>query len=299
MNNTNQMGERIIEPRDKMKKIWVLIYIVFFSLVLGCAEQEKPTEDATMTPTKTISGQVFYRERMLLPPGAMLKVSLEDVSKMDIASTVIATTSVIADGAPPYRFTIEYPLAAVDERHQYNLRATINLNKKLLFTSTEQLNPFRVSAAPIEIMVRKIAAEKLMQEKQDQRADTGLAVVSVNPLAELVNTYWKLLTVYQQSVTMAQQQPKEAFLQLANNELTVKGFAGCNNFLGNYVVKGNSLSFGPLAAAKKACLHSMDTENQFMQALAATRFYSIHQHGLTLLNKDKRAIAVLEAVYFN
>lgn len=282
-----------------MKKVWILIYIVFFSLVSGCSGQVKSTENATMTSTKKISGEVFYRERMLLPSGAMLKISLEDVSKMDVASTVIATTSVIADGAPPYRFTIKYPVAAVDERHQYNLRATINLYEKLLFTSTEQLNPFRDSPTSVKIMVRKIVAEKLTQKAQDQHADTGLVVVSVNPLAELVNTYWRLLTVYQQSVTMAEQQPKEAFLQLANNKLMVKGFAGCNNFSGNYVVKGNAISFGPLATARKACLYSMDTENQFMLALAATRFYSIHQHGLTLLNKDKQAIAMLEAVYFN
>jgi hypothetical protein len=36
-----------------------------------------------------------------------------------------------------------------------------------------------------------------------------------------------------------------------------------------------------------------------LQALDDSRFYSIHEHGLKLLNTDKKVIAVFEAVYFN
>jgi putative lipoprotein len=289
-----------IRPGDGMDKIWLPIVVGLMSLLVGCSEQSKPAESDVMTATtEQISGRVLYRERMLLPPGAVLKVSLEDVSKMDVASTVIATTYVVADGTPPYPFIVEYPALAIDNRNQYNLRATIRLNEKLLFTSTRQLDPFRDTQTPIEITLSKIAAEKLTPHAGDHHPDTGLAVVSVNPLAELTNTYWKLLTVNEKSVSMAEQQPREAFLQLVDREFTLKGFAGCNNFFGSYTLKGNSLSFEPLAVTEKACLYGMESESNFMQALEGTRFYSIHEHALTLLNKDKRPIARLEAVYFN
>jgi putative lipoprotein len=279
-----------------MRKTLMPIYIGLISLVLGCSETNKTTEAEIMkVTTEQISGQVLYRERMLLPPGSIVKVSLEDVSKMDVASTVIASSSFIAEGAPPYVFSLDYAVADIAPRNEYNLRATINLNENLLFTSSQQLNPFKESQAPIEIVVRKTGVKK---QTQKLSADTGLAVVSVNPLAELSNTYWKLLEVDKSPVTMHERQPKESFLQLVNNDLTVKGFAGCNNFSGTYEVKGNSLNFGPLAATRKACLYGMDDESKFLQALESTRFYSIHDHGLKLLNKDKKVVAALEAVYF-
>jgi putative lipoprotein len=280
-----------------MRKTLMPIYIGFISLVLGCSETNKPIETEMMkVTTAQISGQVLYRERMLLPPGSVVKVSLEDVSKMDVASTVIASTSFIAKGTPPYSFTIDYLAADIAPRNEYNLRATINLNENLLFTSTQQLNPFKELPAPIEILVRKTGVKK---QTQKQITDTGLEVVSVNPLAELSNTYWKLLVIDKTPIIMHERQPKQSFLQLASNDLTVKGFAGCNSFSGTYKVKGNSLYFDPLAVTRKACLYGMDDESKFLQALAATRFYSIHDHGLKLLNEDKKVIAALEAVYFN
>jgi putative lipoprotein len=278
-----------------MRKIFLPIYIGLISLVLGCSETDKSNEAEIMkSTTKQISGQVLYRERMSLPPGSIVKVSLEDVSKMDVASMVVASTSFVAQGAPPYAFDIDYSVGDIVERNQYNLRATIKLNENLLFTSTQQLNPFKELPAPIEILVRKTGVKK-----QKQIADTGLAVVSVNPLAELSNTYWKLLEIDKVPVKMHDRQSKQSFFQLTNNDLSVKGFAGCNNFSGSYTVNGNSIKFSPLAATRKACSYDMATESKFLQALDDSRFYSIHEHGLKLLNTDKKVIAVFEAVYFN
>jgi putative lipoprotein len=283
-----------------VNKIWLPIFFGLMTLVIGCSEQGKPAEAEIMTvTTEQMSGRVLYRERMLLPPDAVVKVSLEDVSKMDVASTVIATTSVVADGPPPYPFIVEYPTSAIDERNQYNLRATISLSETLLFTSTQQLDPFRDRQTPIEITLTKVAAKKLTPQAEGHHSDASLAVVTVNPLAELTNTYWKLLTVNGTTLPMAEQQPKESFLQLVNIDLAIKGFAGCNNFYGSYTIKGDSLSFKPLSSTKKACIYGMGNERKFMQALEDTHFYSIHEHVMTLLNSKKHPIARLEAVYFN
>jgi putative lipoprotein len=298
--NSSYTQPEFVKLGEHMNKILLPIFVGLMSLVVGCSEQSKSAKPEIMTATTDqISGRALYREKMVLPLGAVLKVSLEDVSKMDVASTVIATTYVVTDGAPPYPFIVEYPSSAIDDRNQYSLRATISLNEQLLFTSTRQLDPFRETHTPIEIILSKIGANRLTQQAEGHHPDTGLAVVSVNPLAELTNTYWKLLTVNEKPVIISAQQPKEAFLQLVNNDLAVKGFAGCNNFIGSYTVKGNSLSFESVAATRKACLYGMENESKFMQALEDARFYSIHEHALTLLNKEKRPIARLEAVYFN
>lgn len=49
------------------------------------------TTIAHVDGAKTIEGSVFYRERVMLPPNAEIQITLEDVSKMDVAADVIST----------------------------------------------------------------------------------------------------------------------------------------------------------------------------------------------------------------
>jgi heat shock protein HslJ len=55
-----------------------------------------------------IRGTATYRERMALPPGAVLEATLEDVSKADAAAEVIGRGQVENPGNPPIRFEIPY-----------------------------------------------------------------------------------------------------------------------------------------------------------------------------------------------
>lgn len=91
---------------------------------------------------KTLTGTVMYREKMLLPPGARLQITLEDVSKMDVASETVAISMQPLTGTPPYNFTLSYAQEKIVPKMRYGLRAKILLDEKLLFTSTQYLNPF-------------------------------------------------------------------------------------------------------------------------------------------------------------
>ena len=56
----------------------------------------------------------------------------------------------------------------------------------LLFISTERLDPFRTASDTITVKLFMVGAEKGQQPAaQPHDADTGLAVVSVNPSAQL------------------------------------------------------------------------------------------------------------------
>jgi putative lipoprotein len=81
-------------------------------LLVGCSEQTQQREAPGVK--KTLVGEVFYRERILLPPGAKLHLTLEDVSEMDVPSTVIATSSKVLAGAPPYEFSLDYYAEDID-----------------------------------------------------------------------------------------------------------------------------------------------------------------------------------------
>jgi putative lipoprotein len=197
---------------------------------------------------------------------------------MDVASTVIATFTQSLTGAPPYKFALDYSAADIDARMQYSLRAKIMLDGALLFTSTERLDPFKHPEDAIVIKLSMVGSNKAQEQAAPLHdADTGLAVVSVNPLAELANTYWKLISLNETDVTMAEEQTREAFLQLRDDNKSVKGFAGCNAFTGSYSVNGNDLSVGPLAATRKACPAGMNTETEFLQVLEEAAYYSIHE----------------------
>ena len=281
-----------------MTKIWFLIVAGWLFLLIGCSEQTQQGEAAGVK--KTLVGEALYRERILLPPGAELHLTLEDVSKMDVPSTVIATSSQVLTGAPPYEFSLDYSAEDIDARMQYSLRVKIMLDGKLLFTSTERLDPFKQPEDAIVIQLSMVGSAKdQKQAAQLSEADTGLAVVSVNPLAELTNTYWKLVNLNETDVVMVEDQEREAFLQLRDDTKSVKGFAGCNTFTGSYTVDGNDLSFGPLAATRKACPAGMETETEFFQVLDGTTHFSVHEETLTLLNERKKPVARLVAVYFD
>ena len=65
------------------------------------------------------------------------------------------------------------------------------------------------------------------------------------------------------------------------------GFAGCNNFFGNYELDGSSLSFGPLGATRMAC-PDLETglEMSVFEALESTRNWKKSDGKLLLLDED-------------
>jgi predicted amidohydrolase YtcJ/uncharacterized lipoprotein YbaY len=138
-----------------------LVFAGLLSSLVGCSEQ---TQDGEVSETRqTLAGEALYRQRIMLPPGAELHVTLEDVSKMDVPSTVIASSRHPLTGAPPYAFKLEYSDTSIEPRMRYSLRAKIMLGDNLLFTSTEQLNPFRQPEEDIVIMLTKVGAGTAQQ----------------------------------------------------------------------------------------------------------------------------------------
>ena len=266
-----------------------LISIAGIALLFGCNESmhTSPNEALNNPAKASIQGEVTYRERMMLPPGAILTVTLEDVSKMDVASETLSRDEQVVEGGPPYAFSVPYDPALIDERRRYSLRAEIRMGEALLFTSTEQLDPFNQSQQRIEIML--FASSRKQAEKQHQQS----------PLADLTNTYWKLISIGENTIAMDGSQEREAFLQLATEENAIKGFSGCNHFRGTYHLAGDALHFGPTASTRKACLSGMETEAQLMLVLSSTAYYAIRGEQLTLYNQQMDAIANFKAMYFN
>ena len=90
-------------------------------VVAACSSMAPPQAETT-----SVEVSAAYRERIILPPGHMLTVKVEDVSLMDAPARVMAETTVPLDGrGPPYAVTLAVPNAQIDPRHTYAVRAEI------------------------------------------------------------------------------------------------------------------------------------------------------------------------------
>jgi uncharacterized lipoprotein YbaY len=101
----------------------------------------------------TVTGTAAYRERIALPPDAVLEVTLEDVSRADAPAEVIARARVEPRGQVPIPFSIEYDAARIDPGRRYSVRARVVVGEKLLFTSTT-VNPVLTGGAGSEVAIQ-------------------------------------------------------------------------------------------------------------------------------------------------
>jgi putative lipoprotein len=120
---------------------------------------------------------------------------------------------------------------------------------------------------------------------------------NANVMAELKDTYWKLIELDGAKVVMAPAQRREVRITLASAGSRLIGFSGCNQFVGAYVQDGTALRFTQMAGTQMACASPfMELESQVLKMLGATTGYRIEGEQLTLLAGDQ-VLARFEAVY--
>jgi copper homeostasis protein (lipoprotein) len=110
--------------------------------------------------TSSISGTIFYRERILLRPGSRLEIALEDVSRADAPALVIAEQAITDPGQVPVSFELPYEPSAIDERMSYSMRARIlGADDQLLFINDTHIPVLtRGAGSEVEIMLVAVKA---------------------------------------------------------------------------------------------------------------------------------------------
>jgi len=252
-----------------MNKIIALLGAML--LLAGC-------QQTTMSDKETIlKGEVNLRGNppLAIPTGAMLTISLQDVSLMDVPSVTLSDRTYSISRQPPYPFELPYNAEALEDRRTYNVRATIIADKQLIYISTEAINPFGES--PLSIYLSAVGRQS-MGEKPD---------------ASVTNTYWRAIDLFDVPIDPGSN-GKEIHFKLLGDRAT--GFAGCNNFSGGYTLSGNQISFGPLAATQMMCSDAMQNELLLHRAMDSTTRFIVYGDILTLF-ADEMAVARFEAVY--
>ncbi len=220
-----------------------------------------------------VTGTVAYRERIALPPDAAIDVKVQDVSLQDAPAKTIAETVFAAEGKQvPIPFQLSYNPTDINMAHTYVVRATINVNGKLMFTTTTQY-PVLTQGAPSQVTMML------------QQATEPAAAATAASGTKLRGTKWLLAEV--NGIAAKPGEGQSAHFELHDKE-KLTGSTGCNNFTGSYIASEGALQFMPSATTMKMCTPAVAGQEQaFLAALKATTNYKVDGSTLELLNGEQ------------
>ncbi|WP_338561683.1 YbaY family lipoprotein [Erwinia sp. E_sp_B04_7] len=133
-------------------KVWPMLTGAALAVVLsGCADKGKDVPTATLASQvageqatlrqPNVSGSIYIRQRVALPPDAVLTVTLSDASLADAPSKVISQRVVRTDGKQaPFNFILPYNPADIQPNARILLSAAITVKDKMMFI-TDTVKP--------------------------------------------------------------------------------------------------------------------------------------------------------------
>lgn len=256
-----------------MKKLMILVILALMAFV-SCTSADKDNEvkkvevEENMVEMEELKVRVTYLERMILRPGSELTVTLEDVSKMDVASTIISEEKVVLEGTPPYEVTIKYNKDDIKDMNRYSVRASIKYMDTLMFISTTANNPFETEEDTLEIVVEKVNVDN----------------------AVLEDTEWKLYKLGDMKVEVEER----PYIVLQKETGIINGYTGVNNISGEYILGAKILKFEKLFMTQMYNEEHAELEAGFVEVLNSDLTYIIFGNTLTFYDKDMNQLAVFQ-----
>jgi len=108
-----------------------------------------------------VTGTVTYRQRIALPPDAVMTVQIQDVSLADTPSQVIGEQVIEEPGQVPIPYAVEYRYRDIEDSHMYSMQARIeDAEGNLLFVNDTSVPVLTqgFSAEEVEIVVVPVGA---------------------------------------------------------------------------------------------------------------------------------------------
>lgn len=230
-----------------------------------------PRAQAGQNPgTAVITGSVSYRERMALPPDAVVDVWVTDVSPGITAAAVLAEGSFPVKGRQvPVPFELPYDPGRVAADHDYGLRAVIRTPSQTLFESGDAVRVItKGSPTRVDLVLRR----------QSSAADGPRPAPS-----PLLGSSWQLEDLAGAGVI----DNSRATLEFPEAG-RVAGNGSCNRFFGTATIEGQSLTLGALGSTMMACPEAVgNQERQYLEALQAAERFEIKEPVLLVYTKGR------------
>jgi putative lipoprotein len=247
------------------------LLLVLFAISLG---PESVLSQAKSTAA--VFGTVTYRQRVALPPDAVVQVQLQDTSRADSAARTIGEATIATGGAQvPIPYRIEYDPSTIDPSHSYAVRATITVGDRLLFASPK-VHPVLTRGAGNDAVVEVFMILP--------GASAGDGAKRALPLE---NTPWTLVSLADMSDAASTAGPAMGLvLQSAGHRLS--GFGGCSRLVGSYELSADAIKLAPSGTTMLGCPRElMDRQKAFISALAMATGYRVSGNTLELRSGER------------
>lgn len=238
-------------------------------LMLAAAVPATPA----LAAARVMRGTVAYRERMALPPGAIVEVKLLDVSLADAPARTIAETRVSGRRIPA-PWTLRFDSRQILPRRSYALQARILHRGQLLFITTERHSVLKGGPDNTDIWVQRVSGDDLPP------------VAAPSPVGG-----WRLASLGGKDVPGA----IATTLEIAEDG-KVSGRGGCNGFGGHATIQGRVIRLSRIVSTMMACApDAMAQEQRFLKALERVHRWSIERNSgrLILLDRGGRPLMTL------
>lgn len=217
---------------------------------------------------KTISGEVLYRERIALPPQAVLTVQLVDVSLADAPAKVIGQQKIEPAGQVPIKFAVKFDEAAIRSGMSYALEARITVDDRLWFINDVRHSVDPLKAGPQSMLLKMVSQSEPADEAGIFERDWVAEDIDGGGVIDKAKSTLRI-----------------------GKDGGVSGRGGCNGYFGSAKIDGNGIAFGQIGATQMACEQAMmDQEHKFHDALGRVATYAIADGKLVMADKDGKAI---------
>jgi putative lipoprotein len=246
------------------------VVLLLAGLAAGCSKQGPPAADLAPPAHRgsVLLGTVSYRERIALPPDAVLEVTLRDVTPgTPIVPALAARTIAVEGRQAPIPFELLYDRAHIRSGRFYALHAVIReAAGRDLFATTE---PFG-----IDFPLRSEGVTVLLHQVKQSGEDVPRT---------LAGTRWRLVDLGGTGVLDGVPTTLEF---MADGK--VGGRGSCNRWFSTATIDGDQLAFAAIGATKMACADSvMAQESKYFTALEGARRFEfegtallVHAKGL-------------------
>jgi putative lipoprotein len=124
-------------------------------LLMGCAAG--PSATTAARGSAEIAGEVFYRERVLLPEDAVLHVRLLESAGGDSPAVTLASATIDPAGQVPIPFALQYDPSRLADGREHTLDARITVGDQLVFVNGSAV-PLATASGPEPLRILLVNA---------------------------------------------------------------------------------------------------------------------------------------------
>ncbi|MGB3900833.1 MAG: YbaY family lipoprotein [Mesorhizobium sp.] len=248
-----------------LDRIAELLIFGFTPLVIGMLI----APGAPRAAEHVLHGEVLYRERIALPPNAVISVQLADVSLADAPAAILGEQKIDPAGQVPVKFEIRFDPSVVQPNMSYALQARITVDDKLWFITDTRHSVDPLTDEPQTVLVRKV-------DGQAQSGD-GPAIYGKDWKVEQVDGIESL------------PERRATFRIAEDGAIGGKGF--CNGYFASAKIEAEKIEIGQAGATQMACAPElMAADTALFDAFARAASFRAEGKDLAIADKEGRDI---------